>query len=167
MADSTTVVQRDFGVAWAALCGGFVLHVIDEAVTDFLSVYNPSVVALRAQTPWLPLPTFSFAWWLAGLILANILLLLLTPYAFRAARWLRPVAYVFAVIMILNALGHMAGTVAGQTVGSVRFPRPMPGFYSSPFLLIAAIYLLVRLQRTAHHRDHRHGSARSGTISRH
>jgi hypothetical protein len=150
MADSATVVQRDFGAPWLALCGGFVLHVIDEALTDFLSVYNPSVVTLRAQMPWLPLPTFTFEWWLAGLILVNIVLLLLTPYAFRGARGLRAVAYAFAVIMILNALGHTAGTVAGQTVGSVRFPRPMPGFYSSPFLLIAAIYLLSRLRRTAH-----------------
>jgi hypothetical protein len=50
--------------------------------------------------------------------------------------------------MILNAAGHTLGTLAGQTVNSVRFPRPMPGFYSSPPLLIAAIYLLFRLQRS-------------------
>jgi hypothetical protein len=128
---------------------GFVLHVVDEALTDFLSVYNPTVLALRAQTRWLPLPTFSFELWLAGLILANVVLLLLSPYAFRGARWMRPLAYGFAVIMILNGVGHVLGTIAGQTVASVRFPRPMPGFYSSPFLLVAAIYLLSRLRRSA------------------
>jgi hypothetical protein len=38
--------------------------------------------------------------------------------------------------------------VLGQTVPSVRFPRPAPGFYSSPFLLIASTYLFVRLRAT-------------------
>lgn len=132
-----------------ALCVCFILHVIDEAVTDFLSVYNPTVLVLRTQMQWLPLPTFSFAPWLAGLVLVNIVLLLLAPYAFRGAGWMRPLAYGFAGIMILNVFGHVLGTIAGQTVASVRFPRPMSGFYSSPFLLIAAIYLLSRLQRPA------------------
>jgi hypothetical protein len=145
----TAARPRDFGVAWVALCVCFILHVIDEAVTDFLSVYNPTVLVLRTQMQWLPLPTFSFAPWLAGLVLVNIVLLLLAPYAFRGAGWMRPLAYGFAGIMILNVFGHVLGTIAGQTVASVRFPRPMSGFYSSPFLLIAAIYLLSRLQRPA------------------
>jgi hypothetical protein len=36
--------------------------------------------------------------------------------------------------------------VAGRTVASVQFSRPMPGFYSSPFLLAASVLLLVRLR---------------------
>jgi len=39
-------------------------------------------------------------------------------------------------------------TVLGQTVSTVRFPRPAPGFYSSPLLLIASIYLFARLRAT-------------------
>jgi len=130
------------------LCVGFVLHIVDEALTDILSVYNPTVLALRAQMRWLPLPTFSLKSWLAVMVLVNIALLLLSPYAFRGARWMRPLAYGFAGIMILNAIGHVLGTIAGQTFASVRFSRPMSGFYSSPFLLGAAIYLLSRLRRT-------------------
>jgi len=143
-----TVRLPGFGVAWVALCVGFVLHVVDEALTDILAVYNPTVLALRAQTRWLPLPTFSFRPWLAGIMMVNLGLLLLSPYAFRGARWMRPLAYGFASIMILNAIGHVLGSIAGQTVASVRFSRPMSGFYSSPFLLAAAIYLLSRLRRT-------------------
>jgi hypothetical protein len=32
----------------------------------------------------------------------------------------------------------------------VPLPRPAPGFYSSPLLLIAGIYLLLQLRRTRH-----------------
>ncbi|HEY3458438.1 MAG TPA: hypothetical protein VGK64_27905 [Bryobacteraceae bacterium] len=144
-----TLRPREFGVGWVTLCICFVLHIVDEALTDILSVYNPTVLALRAQLGWLPLPTFSLKAWLAVMVLVNVALLLLSPYAFRGARWMRPLAYGFAGIMILNGIGHVLGTIAGQTVASVRFSRPMSGFYSSPFLLVAAIYLLSRLRRTA------------------
>lgn len=73
----------------------------------------------------------------------------LSPLAFRNARGLRPLAYLFAVIMLLNGLGHTLGTIAGRTVAGVHFPRPMPGFYSSPLLLAASLYLLVQLRRSA------------------
>ena len=98
---------------------------------------------------WLPLPTFSLKAWLAVMVLINVALLLLSPYTFRGARWMRPLADGFASIMILNGIGLMLGIVAGQTVACVRFSRPMSGFYSSPFLLVAAVYLLSRPRQTA------------------
>jgi hypothetical protein len=55
-----------FGIAWLALCIAFAIHVADEALTDFLSVYNPAVRAIRARFPFLPLPTFTFRVWLTG-----------------------------------------------------------------------------------------------------
>jgi hypothetical protein len=51
--------------------------------------------------------------------------------------------------MLLNGMGHTIFTLLGQTVPSVRFTRPAPGFYSSPFLLITSIYLFVRLRSTS------------------
>ena len=95
------------------------------------------------------MPVFEFQTWLAGLVAANVILLSLSPFAFRGSHWLRPFAYVFAVLMILNGLGHTLGTIFGRTVASVHFPRPMPGFYSSPALLAAAGYLLFQLKREA------------------
>ncbi|HXM93440.1 MAG TPA: hypothetical protein VOA64_04175 [Candidatus Dormibacteraeota bacterium] len=92
------------------------------------------------------MPTFEYHEWLIGLIFANLVLLLLTPFAFRNTRWLRPVAYAFAFIMLMNAFGHTLATLLGQTVSSVHFPRPAPGFYSSPLLLAGAIYLFVCLR---------------------
>ena len=119
--------------------GGLTLaiHVADEALTGFLAVYNPTVIALRERFSWFPMPVFRFETWLGGLILLVLVLLSLSPFAFRGASWLRPLAYVFAVVMVANGLGHTAGTIFGRTVESVRFPRPMPGFYSSPALLAA------------------------------
>jgi len=141
--------NRRTGIAWLLLCLALALHVTDEAVTGFLDVYNPTVIALREKAPWLHLFTFSFKVWLAGLILAVALLSILSTFVFRGARWIRYLGYFFAVMMIGNALVHTAGTILGHTVQSIRFPRPMPGFYSSPFLLIASLYLLVQLRRSA------------------
>lgn len=130
------------GRAWLGLCLALMLHVADEALTGFLSVYNPTVLALRARIPWLPAPTFEFSTWLAGLIAASLLLLLLTPFMYGGAAWMRPIGYVFAAIMLVNAFSHTAGTIAGRTFASIPFKRPMPGFYSSPVLLAASLYLL-------------------------
>jgi len=128
------------------LCLAFCAHVLDEALTGFLAVYNPTVLVVRDRYAWFPMPTFEYHEWLIGLIFANLVLLLLTPFAFRNTRWLRPVAYAFAFIMLMNAFGHTLATLLGQTVSSVHFPRPAPGFYSSPLLLAGAIYLFVCLR---------------------
>ena len=136
------------GIAWIALCLALALHVTDEASTGFLSVYNPTVLALRAKIGFWPMPTFEFREWLTGLIVAVLVLLALSPLVFKGVRWMRPVFYVFAVIMLLNGLGHTTGTIFGHTVSTVRFPRPMPGFYSSPLLLATSVYALLQLRRT-------------------
>ena len=139
----------NFGMAWLLLCVAFCAHVADEALTGFLGIYNPTVLALRAQYSWFAMPTFEFRQWLTGLIVANAVFLLLTPFAFRNAWWLRPLAYFYACVHLLNAMGHTLGTIFGQTVSSIHFARPAPGFYSSPLLFAASTYLLVRLRASA------------------
>jgi hypothetical protein len=141
---------NNFGLAWFLLCLAFCAHVADEALTGFLGVYNPTVIAMHARFSWFPMPTFAYREWLVGLIVANLFLLALTPFAYRNARALRPLAWFFAAVMLLNGMGHTIFTVLGRTVASVQFPRPAPGFYSSPFLLIASTYLFLRLR--ANHR---------------
>ena len=144
----TPAQPHNFGLAWLLLCLAFCCHVADEALTGFLGVYNPTVTAMRERFSWFPMPTFGFREWLIGLILANVLLLALTPLAYRNARPLRPLAYFYAGVMFLNGMGHTLFTILGQTVESVRFPRPAPGFYSSPLLLITSIFLFARLRAT-------------------
>ncbi len=120
-----------------ALCITLAIHVADEALSDFLSVYNPTVRAIRARFPFLPLPTLTFHVWLAGLVLAGLLLLALSPFAFRGAPWMRPVAYVFGVVMAGNGLLHL--------LGSVHARKAMPGVRSAPLIFAAAIYLLAAI----------------------
>ena len=72
------------------LCLALALHVLDETLTNFLVVYNPTAMAIRGVAPWLPVPVFQFETWIAGLILLSIGLMALSPFAFRGSRWLRP-----------------------------------------------------------------------------
>jgi hypothetical protein len=118
---------------WAALA----IHVTDEALTGFLSVYNPTVLALRAKLGYWPMPTFEYREWLTDLT------------AFRNSAWFRPFFYFVAIVAgLLNATGHTIGTILGHTVYTVRFPRPAPGFYSSPLLILVSIYALLQLRRS-------------------
>lgn len=133
-----------FGWAWVGLCLALAVHVTDEALTDFLSVYNPTVLAARQRLPWLPLPVFTFRIWLGGLITAVVALLSLSRLAFRGARWVALLAYPFGVLMLFNGLLHCAG--------SVYLGRLMPGVYSSPLLLMASVHL-VRVARQLRSED--------------
>lgn len=138
-----------FGGAWLLLSLALCAHVTDEALTGFLAMYNPTVLAMRARYAWFPMPTFIYRDWLTGLISVCAVLLLLTPFAYRNARYLRPFAYFFAAIMFLNGVGHTLATIFGRTVSTVTVARPAPGFYSSPLLLAGAVYLFVRLRASA------------------
>jgi hypothetical protein len=133
---------------WFALCAAVAVHVCDEALTGFLSVYNPTVLEARRHWPWFPMPTFTFRTWLGGLIGAVIAAALLTPPARENRRWFRVLAWIVAVLMMLNGLGHISGTILGHTFADIRFARPMPGFYSSPLLLAASAWLMVRLRES-------------------
>jgi hypothetical protein len=127
------------GWAWMSLCLALAAHVFDEAMTDFLSVYNPTVQAIRQKFRFFPMPVFTFEVWLTGLIAAIIILLLLAPFAFRQKVWMRLLSYPFAGLMLLNGLGHIAG--------SFYLGRLAPGVYSSPLLLAGSIYLLWSVRR--------------------
>jgi hypothetical protein len=138
-----------FGGAWLALCVAFALHILDEASTGFLTVYNPTMTTLRSRWNWVPLPTLELGEWLLALIVACGVLFCLTPVAARGMRGLRLPAWLYAVIMFLGSLGHALFTILRHTVASVAFPRPAPGFYSSPLLFVASLWLMIRLWRTS------------------
>ncbi|HXQ10320.1 MAG TPA: HXXEE domain-containing protein [Caulobacteraceae bacterium] len=128
-------LSAQFGLAWVVFALAIALHVTDEARHDFLAVYNPSVRAIRARLPFLPLPTFSFRVWIGLLSVGIVLLLCLSPLAFGHAPGLRVTAIVLALVVgVGNASLHLAG--------SAYLRRWLPGVRSSPLLLAAALYLL-------------------------
>ena len=48
---------KKLGIAWVQLCLALAAHVTDEALTGFLSVYNPTVLALQAKLGFWLMPT--------------------------------------------------------------------------------------------------------------
>jgi hypothetical protein len=135
---------RQWGIAWVTLAIAVALHVTDEATSGFLPFYNSAVGSLRNAFPWIPLPTFSFPVWLGGLIAGVLLLLTLSPLVFAGRKIFRPISYFLGVLMTLNALGHIGGSIYYGTL--------VPGALSSPILLVAAIALLLfthRVRRNA------------------
>jgi hypothetical protein len=135
--------RRRFGHAWVSLTIALAFHVVDEALTDFLSVYNPIVREARARIGWFPMAEFTLGAWLTGLCVLLILLLALSPLAYRGAAALRLAAYPYAFIMFLNGIGHL--------VGSIYLGRWAPGATTAPLLIVASIWLLV-CARAAHPR---------------
>jgi hypothetical protein len=132
----------EFGVAWVLLSIALSLHVTDEALTDFLSVYNPAVLAIRKRLPFLPLPIFTFRAWLTGLCVGILVAFVLSVLAFHGSRLAITVAYPVAVLMFANGSGHIAASLYRR--------RLMPGVYSSPFLMAASAYLFYCAQAVRH-----------------
>ena len=132
-------VHSRFGAAWFLFALSVALHVLDEANHNFLAVYNPNARMIRERFH-IPIPIFTFQTWILSLGIGITLLLLLTPSAFRGARWLRWIAVPLAIVVgIFNAFGHIGS--------SFYYHRFMPGVYSSPILLATAIFLLIAARR--------------------
>ena len=128
-----------FGIAWMALVFVLAIHVVDEMATGFLPFYNSLAASVQASGHWFQMPTISLPVWLNGLGIVLVALLLSSPLVFEGKRYMRPIAYVFAALMMLNAIGHV--------VLSLYFGKPVPGVYSSPLLLIAAVVLVLMAYR--------------------
>ena len=122
--------------AWLLMTLAIAVHVFDEAMTGFLPFYNSSVAALRERLGLFPAPTFSFEVWLGGLIAGILLCVGMTGLVGRGGSTMRRAAIALGVLMILNALGHL--------LGSLYFWRILPGAYSSPPLLFAAAFMILR-----------------------
>ena len=118
------------------------VHVTDETLTDFLSVYNPAVQAIRKRIPFVPLPILTLRVWLAGLCLGILVAFGLSFLAFRGSRLALVLAYPVAILMFANGLGHI--------LASLYRRRVMPGTYSSPLLVAASVYLFLCAQALIH-----------------
>lgn len=128
------------------LCGALAIHVFDEAATDFLAFQNSTVLGIREKYPFLPIPTFTFEVWLSLLIFAVISLTSVSWLVWKGRWAMRPISYIFAGVMLLNGLFHIAISIyLGELVS---------GVYSSPLLLAASIALIVSTLafKNIHHR---------------
>lgn len=142
-----TLGTRNFGLAWLFFSIAFALHTWDEAIHDFIGYYDATALTLYAHFSWFPRIDVGFHTWLATLVLVNLVLLALTPLAFRNVPWLRPLAYAVAGFGLASGIGHVLVTIRGRTVPSVEFEGVSPGFYTSPLLLLSATYLFLSLRK--------------------
>lgn len=127
-----------FGKAWFTLALFLLLHIIDETLNGFLPVYNEHISRIKANTG-IPFPTFTFPVWFTGLMFAEIWLLFLSRYALQGRRIMIFLAYPFAVIMFLNGLMHLGG--------SLYLRAWLPGIITAPFLLFGSVNLLLATVR--------------------
>jgi len=125
--------ETRWGLSWLLLVAALALHVADEALTGFLPMWNELAAQVRGNIEWLPLPIFTFGGWLGSLIAGILLLLAISPLFFQGRKGLRPLAYFFSILMVLNGAGHIAA--------SLFWGRFAPGVISAP-LLIALGFLL-------------------------
>ena len=57
-ASAPNASSRGLGTAWIGMWLAFALHVADEALTGFLSIYNPTVIALHTRFDFWHMPPF-------------------------------------------------------------------------------------------------------------
>jgi hypothetical protein len=131
------------------LCAALAVHVADEAITNFLDVYNPAVLRIRQTYPSLLgwLPTFTFEVWLSWLIFAVVGLVGVSFFVWKGRWAMRPISYVFAGVMLANGLLHIAI--------SVYMGKFMSGVYSSPLLLAASLALIAATRAHKFTRAHK------------
>ena len=134
MSSTHSISANRFGKAWLILSVFLLLHIIDEALNGFLSVYNENVLKIRASTG-IPFPTFRFAYWFTGLICVDVWLLFLSRYALQGKRVIIWLAYPFAIVMLANGLVHLAG--------SLYLQQWVPGIITAPFLVYGSINLFL------------------------
>jgi hypothetical protein len=146
--DRKNEVRGNFGLAWLLLCLAFGLHIWDEAAHDFLRYYNATALTIWAHFSWLPRMDMEFRPWLFGVSGVTIVFLLLTPFAYRNARWIRALGYLFAGAGLAGGLGHILATILGHTVPSVAFDGPAPGFYTAPLLVVFSLFLFWSLKKS-------------------
>ena len=123
-------------LAWVLFISALALHVFDEAMTDFLPFYNQTVLSLKERFGYFPAPTFTFKIWLTGLISLIAIGYLATIKVAQGGRVIRIVTIVLGLLMIANALGHL--------VGSLYSGMMLPGVRSSPILLAASVWVMIR-----------------------
>ena len=140
-------------LAWMGLCAALAVHVADEALTNYLDLYNPAVLNVRERYAWLLgrytwlLPTFTFEVWLSLLIFAVVVLVGLSFLVWKGKWAMRPISYVFAGVMLANGLLHIAFSVYTQEF--------MSGVYTSPLLLAASIALIAATRAHQSNRAHK------------
>ena len=127
--------------AWLYVCLHLAAHGVEEALHGFVDVWNPFLASVRARTA-LPLPHFVYGDWLTVLVIGVAALTGMTPLVARGVRGFRIGSYVFAILMIVNGVNHLASPL--------YLGRFLPGQFTSPLLILTSIWLMLETRRVTH-----------------
>jgi len=127
-------IKPNFLLAWIFLTAALALHVIDEALNDFLDLYNPLVLSVNNEMGFSFFPVFSFSSWLTALTIGIAFLFALSYFVYRRQKWTIYLGYFYGVLMLINAFGHL--------IGSLYYSRLIAGVYTAPLLLAGSLYLI-------------------------
>jgi len=94
------------------------------------------VATERLGLPSMGMSATSFAVINMGII---ALFLLVTPFVIARQIWAIGVAWIAAVVEILNGIGHLSGALI--------FRGYVPGAATAPFLIVCGVLLLMALRR--------------------
>jgi hypothetical protein len=132
-------MMTNVGKAYLALGIAQTLHSMEEMTAHLYDFFWTATALIRHLIPFVPqfrMKPEVFAV-LNMAIIAVILASL--PFADANRRWATGLAWFWAVVEIINGIGHLSGTVV--------FPGYMPGAFSAPLLLITGVVLLVQLSK--------------------
>ena len=135
------------GLAWIFECAALAIHAADAAVHDFIGYYNSTVLTLYGHFSYFPRMDLQSKWWMLFPFVVVVLLLALTPYAYRNTGAMRRLGLILSLAGLLASVGQIALTIRGGSVPSVTFDGVSPGFYSSPLLFATSLYLFWTLRR--------------------
>jgi len=119
--------------AWLALTFALTLHIVEGAIRDYLSFYNPLAMSLRDTLLWTWMPTFTLAAWLGGWTAILASLYGLTWFATYPARWVVWAAIAYAEVIFLFA--------AAKLGFAIYLEKAIPGVFTTPLLLAASAWL--------------------------
>ena len=134
----------NFGLAWLFLCVAFCAHVADETLTGFLDVYNPTVLAVRAQHPWFTMPTFKIPRTVDRAHPCERVVLAADTARISEGALAAPGGLFLRLRTLLNGLGHTMATIFGRTVSAGSLPPTSLGL-----LLLATTFLRFDLSRVS------------------
>jgi len=125
--------------AWVALTLALAVHVVESALRDYLSFYNPLAMSLRDMLLWTWMPTFTFAAWIGGWTVILAALFGMAWFAAYGARWVVWAAFAYAEVTFLFA--------AAKLGFAVYLEKAIPGVYTAPLILAASTWLTLESLR--------------------
>lgn len=139
--------RSEVGIALVGFCVALFIHVLDEMRPFVLGVYKDSFLTFWSHlVAYLPQSLRVGLWIIRGALILTTAMLILNHFYLRRAISIA-LAWIFTAAAVLDVIAHTLRTF--NEAAQSGFRQNMQGFYSSPVLIMIAIYLLFVLSERA------------------